>query len=147
MNLRIGFEAPGDNAFSRLIAGYDAPKRFSHVAFIFGDNLRLDAHIDYGVRFHNDIPDGDRWTFIDPGLLPGEVETVRQFCEVESGCGYDKCGVLAVAHVPFAHEDKEKWFCSEIVAAGLKTVEMLDGYTPHLLSPNGLYLALTGEAA
>ena len=144
MNLQLAFQAPGTNPVSRMIAGFDAPQRFSHVAMIFGDRLRFDAHIDYGVRFHDDIPDGDRWTFVTPSLLPGEIETVRQFCEIQSGSGYDTCGVLAIGRVPFAKEDPDRWFCSELACAALQQVELFEGITPHLMSPNGLFLACAG---
>lgn len=141
MKLRLAFEAPGKNPVSRMIAGFDAPRRFSHVALIFGDCLRLDAHVDYGVRFHGDVPNPERWTFIDLPLFDGEIETVRQFCEIECGAGYDPCGVLAIAHVPLMKEQPGRWFCSELAAAALQQVDLFEGLTPHLLSPNGLYVA------
>ena len=144
MNLRIGFEAPGDNAISRGIAELGEPHRFSHVALIFGDALRWDAHIQYGVRFHDDIPDGDRWTFVDPGLLPGEVETVRQWCELQSGKGYDTFGALAAAKVPLTRSDPDKWFCSSGACAALQTVDVFEGLTSRLTLPNSLYLACAG---
>ena len=141
MSVRIGFQRPGTNRVSRLIADHDAPRSFSHVAIFPAPDRRCDAHIDYGVRFHDFTPDVAAWVMVEFPATPDEVETVRRFLEDETGCGYDRCGVLAIAGVPLMHADPEKWFCSELTCAALQTIGHLSDLIPHQTTPNSLYLA------
>ena len=55
---------------------------------------------------------------------------------------YDWWGVIRFV-IPFVKQDPSKWFCSELIAAGLKHINKLPSTTKvHKLSPGALYVML-----
>lgn len=146
--LFLGFETAGTNPVSRLIAAHDEPFRYSHAALFFlsddGRWMRFESHIDGGVRFAAVGPD-DRFTQYPISLTPEQERTVREFCELHAGDGYDACGVLALGGVPFAKQADDKWFCSEIALAAIQQVGLFPGVAPSSVSPNALSRMLATE--
>ncbi len=123
--------------YNRLIRWWDNGK-YSHCELIFSDGMAASASfLDGGVRFKQIDFDPARWDFID---LPADLETVaRQWFTKHQGSGYDVIGNLRFA-LDFLPDNKNKWFCSEALAAAIGIAE------PWRLGPNGLAAVLTGSA-
>jgi hypothetical protein len=138
--IQLAFAKPGDSPISKLIAGFDDPRRFCHVALRFEDGMVYEAHAETGVRFTDRVLEPDWYEVLEIPVPDGEDRTVRRFAELEAGCGYDFNGVLAIGRVPFLKADPEKYFCSELAVACLQKVGFFPELTPHKVSPNRLYL-------
>lgn len=94
---------------------------------------------DGGVRIKDiDLTDGkwDIWTLkIDSD---GDIARIVEWGRQHLGKGYDWFGVFGFVFAPF-HQEKDKWFCSEVIAAALQSQGYLLGASPSRLSPTDLY--------
>ncbi len=103
---------------------------FSHCELIFSDGRAASASfIDDGVRFKQIEFDPARWDFVD---LPWASESLAEiWFRNHMGQPYDLPGNLHFMFGP-VRDSKNKWFCSEAVAAALDMPE------PWRYGPNGL---------
>lgn len=86
---------------------------------------------------------------------PGRAEIVTVPCSLDQrrefwtflnahlGQPYDWLGLLGF---PVAFHDRRRWFCSELIAAGLHEARLLDAPRPHHHSPASLYRELASRA-
>jgi hypothetical protein len=90
---------------------------YSHCELIFSDGMAASASfMDHGVRFKAIEFDPAKWDFID---LPDYLEAkARQWFKDHEGQPYDLLGNLHFV-IGVVGDDKNKWFCSEAVAAAL----------------------------
>jgi hypothetical protein len=123
--------------YNRLIRWWDNGK-YSHCELIFSDGRAASAsYLDGGVRFKQIDFRPERWDFI---LLPDYMEDqARQWFIDHEGDKYDLIGNLRFA-LDFLPDNKNKWFCSEALAAAIGISE------PWRLGPNGLAAVLNGSA-
>lgn len=139
--LRVGFETPGKNPFSKRIAEHDEPRRFCHAFLEFDRNLRCDAHIRYGVRFNRRASDPAHCTIYTIDMTLDQEQVVREFLELETGAEYDILGVFRFK-IGLFDADPMKWFCSELACAALQSVGVCGGIEPYTVTPNGLFMIL-----
>jgi hypothetical protein len=91
---------------------------YSHCELIFTDigDAASASYMDKGVRFKKiDFTDGN-WDFID--LPDSFAENAWKWFEEHEGQPYDLLGNLHFV-ISVVGDDKEKWFCSEAIAASL----------------------------
>lgn len=90
---------------------------YSHCELIFSDGVAASSSfMDGGVRFKHIDFDPTKWDFI---TLPDAYEdNARKWFASHQGQGYDLMGNLHFV-VGAVSDDKNKWFCSEAVAAAL----------------------------
>lgn len=90
---------------------------YSHVELIFSDGMAASSSFsDHGVRFKAIEFDAEHWDFVD---LPGALEQpARDWFAAHAGQPYDLIGNIHFLVGPVA-DDRQKWFCSESVAAAL----------------------------
>jgi uncharacterized protein YycO len=77
--------------------------------------------------------------------VPCTIEQRREFWEFmnsQIGKSYDWIGLLGF---PFSIQDRKRWFCSEIIAAGLHNVGIINSPKPHKHSPVSLYEMLRNK--
>lgn len=86
-----------------------------HCEFALPDGRRFGARPG-GTRFYHSGFGADREI-----LLPAQVspEALLPWLQREYGSAYDYLGVFRFA-LPFLRESKDRWFCSEHVAAALR---------------------------
>ncbi|MRV72579.1 hypothetical protein GJ700_12760 [Duganella sp. FT92W] len=90
---------------------------YSHVELVFSDGQSASSsYIDGGVRFKQIAYTSSDWDFID--LPPWLEHKARAWFEFHEGDGYDLWGNLHFIVAPVG-DDKDRWFCSEAVAAAL----------------------------
>jgi hypothetical protein len=123
--------------YNRLIRWWDNGN-YSHCELIFSDGQAASAsYLDGGVRFKQIDFDPARWDFVN---LQANLEAeARQWFIKHEGSGYDLIGNLRFA-LDFLPDNKNKWFCSEALAAAIGIPE------PWRLGPNGLAAYLNGSA-
>lgn len=107
---------------------------YSHVELVFSDGMAgSSSFADGGVRFKQIDFDPAHWDFIE---LPGHLEAAaRVWFELHKGDKYDLLGNLHFVLAPVG-DDKDRWFCSEAVAASLRIPY------PSRFDPGTLYSAL-----
>lgn len=90
---------------------------YSHVELVFNGGIAASASfMDKGVRFKQIVFDPTLWDFIE---LPDYLElNARSWFVKHQGDGYDIWGNVHFV-VPTVSDDKDKWFCSEAIAAAL----------------------------
>ena len=89
---------------------------FSHVDIVFDYSEAFESNKGYGVRTY-------KTTLVErPSVsihLRSEFESkMEEFLKGELGCGYDYLGVLRYI-LPFLGQSKNRWYCTELVAAAL----------------------------
>lgn len=91
--------------------------KYSHCELIFSNGQAASASfIDGGVRFKDIDFDPDKWDFI---TLPDSLEAAaRNWFVKHQGEKYDLLGNLHFV-IGAVGDDKDKWFCSEAMAAAL----------------------------
>lgn len=110
---------------------------FSHVEFLLQDNqngtavVASSSPLDGGVRIRTIQYNESDWVFV---RTHGDYEKIKTWFEENKGRKYDWAGALGFAG-PFS-EDKEKWFCSEVIAYLLGLEE------PWRFNPGSLYAVL-----
>jgi len=110
--------------------------RYSHVEFVFSDGMCFSASPrDGGTRFKEIHFVPGRWTFVD--IPDCNEDALWKWCSVQQGRAYDWLGLLSPW---FGCQDPYRWFCSEIVAAGLNAVANTNLSTR--CSPSRLYRLL-----
>lgn len=135
------------NLFSRTIRDLDEPFVFCHAALMFSGQpdepvLVCESHIETGVRYHEYSPEAPQWSLWALDFLNmAQERTVKRFCDLQVGKGYDTRGAGAVK-VCALGEDPERWFCSELVAAALQRVGLLASSIPARVTPNGLSILM-----
>ncbi len=107
---------------------------YSHCELVFSDGMSGSAsYMDHGVRIkYIGYTSGD-WDFVD---IPERYEPVaRRWFISERGRAYDLWGNVN-AMFGFIPHSRDKWFCSEAIAASLKLSD------PWRYKPNGLCAVL-----
>jgi len=121
--------------FTRFITG----GTYSHCELIFANGQAYSASIqDGGTRWKRIEFDPEKWDILE---VPVDERRARQFCNAEEGCLYDFQGICRFLF-PWVRESKTRWFCSEIVTAGLQAAGLLKGIPAHLVHPTLLYWLL-----
>ena len=107
---------------------------YSHCELVFSDGMSGSASfMDHGVRIkYIGYTSGD-WDFVE---IPERYEPVaRRWFISERGKAYDLMGNINAAF-GFVPHSRDKWFCSEAIAASLKLND------PWRYKPNGLAAVL-----
>lgn len=115
--------------------------RYVHVELVFSNNVSYSSEPFKGTRFKDIKFDTGKWSFYDVGLPVGDEKVMWLFCEREKGCGYDWMGIFAFI-VPWCHNSKTRWFCSEVVIAAFQSVDLLTCLDKNKTDPTDLYEAL-----
>ena len=141
------------NWLDRAIARHDCGP-YSHVELVFGPRVRVgrarcfsSSYRDGGVRFKPIRLGGEaarKWDLLLLTPPAAKVEALGRWCESKVGGKYDVPGVLAFK-LPLVRERLNWWFCSEIVATGMRRLGHLPNERPASLSPNELYRVLRKE--
>ena len=110
---------------------------FSHCEFLFSDGMCFSSSSrDGGTRFKQIELQPKHWDYYS---LPVDIQTehmIRLWCEGEVGKAYDWLGVFGY---PLKIQNKNKWFCSEILITALNVNKVTN--LP-ILSPNKFYKEL-----
>jgi hypothetical protein len=120
---------------------------YSHVELIFSDGMSFSSSIrDDGTRFKNIIYD-DKWDIIELNFPFDEIK-MREFCESQNDKPYDLLGVFFSAGLKLNLQDKNKWFCTEIIGYSLY-LGGLNDILKHFkffsrVTPNNLYKYFIG---
>lgn len=106
--------------YNRLVRWWTKGK-YSHCEIVFGGNVcGSSSFMDGGVRLKQIEMDPAHWDFID---LPDKIEmqAMRWFC-AHAGEKYDILGNLHFV-IGGIGDDRNKWFCSEAIAAALNLTD------------------------
>ena len=107
---------------------------YSHCELIFADSISASASfMDGGVRFKQIDFDPLHWDFIE---VDADEGFARAWFTKHEHDKYDLMGNVRFV-VPALDNDKDKWFCSEAIAAALGINE------PWRFDPNTLYAFLS----
>lgn len=115
---------------------------YSHVELEVG-GLRYAARPGIGVVADAGHVDPDTWDAIAvPSILLDQLR-LDAWCRCELGKRYDWAG-LSIAAFGWGWESRNRWFCSEFAAAGLRAVGVLpdDGRRPASFTPGSLVAAV-----
>lgn len=115
--------------YNRLVRWWDRGI-YSHCEVVFSDGMSASSsYLDNGVRFKDITYDTSKWDFFDvPDVYEAEA---RGWFIKHNGQGYNLVGNVRFA-IGFLAPSKNKWFCSESIAASLGLSE------PWRMSPNGI---------
>lgn len=133
----------GSGFVSRLIKLWTR-SRYSHCELVFSDgrHFSADTEMPMHTRFSTQQLDIKNWDFLVLPLTHEQENKVKGFCVDEIGCRYDWTGIFLSQFIRLGYQSKTKWFCSEVCAAGLQQVGMLEGVKPNRVSPGKLFKLL-----
>jgi len=120
--------------YNRLVRWWTR-SQYSHVELVFHDRAAASSsNMDGGVRFKIIEFDPEKWDFID---LPFSLAPAAEGWFLKHiGDGYDLLGNVHFV-LGAVGDDKDRWFCSEAVAAALGMPN------PERFDPGTLHAALT----
>lgn len=138
MGLQLAFyKARKGGLLDWVIDTFTGGKGYSHVQFLFSDGKSFVCSPRIGgCRFETTEYKADEWDMITVPLTDQEEETVREFCEQQDGKKYDWFGALGIPMPDFFHQNKKKWFCTEVVITSFQQVRMMVPLKPWKYSPN-----------
>ena len=120
VNLKLAFKKvnPETGFIGKTISKLTKSKYY-HIEIII-DNLWVSADTPLGVTISRLEPlRHDHWDYVDLGIkkLPQEqYDTIMEFIYKQEGKKYDYFGIIFSHLFPFTLHNKNKLFCSEIVA-------------------------------
>ena len=142
MKIALYKSAPG-GLLDKTIDAFSGRLGFSHVEFVFSDGLFFSSSgLDGGVRFKRINLNPEHWRFYEMPVSSEEEYSLRLWCKTKVGKKYDWLGVLGFLPSFPTTRDQGRWFCSEIVTAGLHRIGRLCHVIPWRTSPNELFLIL-----
>lgn len=139
--MKLWFRRSDGTALAERIAQRDPPHCYTHVELQFDDGSFYSSTTfgKYtGTRFAWLDPKPEQWDSVEIPLSPTDERLVRNFCIENDGEKYDFSGVAAFV-TWMAHEDPDKWFCSEVCTAALQVVGLFTDLEPCKTTPNRLY--------
>ena len=110
-----------------------------HCEFALPDGRRFGARPG-GTQFYTSGFGIDREILLPVDVSP---DTLLPWLQKEDGSPYDYLGVFRFA-LPFLRGSKDKWFCSELVAAALRDLAGWD-VDPAKARPSTVYFHLGGQ--
>ena len=144
--MKVAFRKKAKSWYSKIIQWYTFGP-YCHVELVFANGICFSSsEDDGGTRFKTIDLQPEEWDLIEVPCEPSVEGEIYRFCQREQNSRYDWRGIaFSFLPVPIGWQSADKWFCSEIVAAGLQLGGFLSGYTPAALSPNQLYRKLVKE--
>jgi len=131
----------GKSFFSRIIR-FMTWGEYSHTAIMFSEVEIIEAwQGSNAVRVIKSLAEGHKsGTPVDiyrVEMTDAQEHLFRQFITRQVGKKYDFKGIFGFLVRKNAHK-KERWFCSELFAAGCEAsgVELLNNVLPHQVSPS-----------
>ena len=120
--MRVAFKRAKGGTIWEWLIGFIAWGLYCHVEVICPDGRCFSSdERDGGVRFKQ-VDFDERW---DIFTVPGSWDSgMLRWCEGEVGCGYDWPGAL-LCPWKLRVNDRNKWFCSEIVSHVLDMADQL----------------------
>lgn len=126
----------GDGGFvSSTIRGF-SKSEYSHIDIVYLSHLTdgLPVHIIVGAmpngvvlntmkRYWRTGTDFD--VFVCPGIIPAQRTTGTKFLEDALYTPYDYRGLFSFLRIPFLHQNKKRFFCSELAAEMFKKIGVL----------------------
>jgi len=116
--------------------------KYYHVEIII-DGIWYSSRTDHGLRPLKLKPLSKAYDYytIDTEISNKSLCNFKRFVKSNENTGYDWLGILLAQFLPFTIDNKDKWFCSEVVT---KILQILDVYEvidvePHRISPEDLY--------
>lgn len=122
---------------------------FSHVEILFKDGICFSSSTrdkGIGCRFKQIDMDDGKWGIIDVEVPDESEEAVRDWCTTQLACKYDFIGIIGFAITPFRNsmQSDKRWYCSEIVAEGLRRGNTKYDNIPKRINPSMLHAWLGG---
>jgi len=143
LNVTIAFEQEYEHTtiYGKLIKWW-TKSNFYHTEVIIGNNW-ISSRINEGVHVKPLKPLKDKYLY---KKLPPIELTDRQYNNLhtwlleQENKDYDLLGIIWSQVFPFRYDDKNKWFCSEIVTKILQICGVPETFdlTPNLVSPGKL---------
>jgi len=142
VNIKIAFKKiEHDNVLSGAI-GWWTKSKFYHTELILGDKW-ITSDNNQGVIIRDLKPLNNKWVYKNLGFIEvtdKQYKIILDWINEQYGKEYDYIGILYSQFLPFRYDDKNEWFCSEIVTKILQLFlikEVLD-LVPNLTSPGDL---------
>ena len=141
--IKVVFYKANGNMIDKLIRLFTNSK-YSHCELLLPDGRMFSSDgwdngkVRYTTRYNL-----DNWDILTFDVKDSELATLISWCDHKIGLQYDWLGVTRFI-IPFIKQDPDKWFCSEIVCAGLEFIGRINkSIKTYRVSPKSLYNILT----
>lgn len=140
IELKLAFRKVDKKDIADRLIAYWTNSKFCHVEIII-DNLWISSNLE-GVHIKDLKPLKDTYEYlpIDVVITKQQYKEIISWIYRQHGKSYDKLGILMAQLLPFRLDNRNKWFCSELVCKILQLLhveEVIDNY-PFLTSPGDL---------
>lgn len=115
--------------------------QYSHVELVFDDICFSSSYRDSGVRFKQIDLNDDHWDIVDISDIQLDYDNVNLFCKKQLGKKYDLIGTIFGGGLNLDIQDKNKWFCTEIILVSLfnGNKDMFKIYDSTTVNPTEFY--------
>ena len=141
--VKVVFYKASGNTIDKLIRLFTNSK-YSHCELLLPDGRMFSSDgWDNGKVRYTTQYNLDNWDILTFDIKDSELATLISWCDHKIGLQYDWLGVTRFI-IPFIKQDPDKWFCSEIVCAGLEFIGRINkSIKTYRVSPKSLYNILT----
>lgn len=142
LQVTLAFKKIQEDSFYSRVIGKWTKSNYSHVEIIINKDW-ISSVEGKGVHIKPLKPKKDEYDYLDLGTVSVTSEqhsTLYTWLYRQNNKKYDTTGILFSQILPLRLDNRDKWFCSELVTKILQILmfkEVVDFY-PHLTSPGDL---------
>jgi len=131
----------GTTTMGKLIQWWTKSK-FYHVEIVL-DDVWVSSRYGEGVHMLPLRAFNNAYQYHHVGIIEltdTQYDTLFNWLEEQTTKKYDTLGIIYSQFFPFRYDDKNKWFCSELITKVLTLLGVQDTFdlTPNLVSPGDL---------
>ena len=147
MIITLAFKKQTSTKFlDKLIAGaikWRTKSKYFHIEMIVKNDW-ISTNPDVGAVYITPLHNlNDHYDYVDVKMHGANVKKMVKFAQSQLGKKYDWKGILLSQTIPLNIEDKDKWFCSEIVAEMLEQGGYKLSKPSNQYSPEDIYKMVT----
>jgi uncharacterized protein YycO len=124
MIVTLAFQKQSEDGFMgklvEKIIEWKTGSKYFHVEMIIKDKWISSSPSAGAVYIHNLHPLEANYDYVDINIHGARVKKMMKFAEAQVGKKYDWYGILFSQTIDVDKDNKNKWFCSEIVSEMLK---------------------------
>jgi hypothetical protein len=131
----------GKGDFSDTLIKWWTKSKYSHTEIILNERwFSSSPRTPSGVRSKLIKKEKGKWDYIEIDLELNQINSILNNFKLEEGKKYDWAGIFLSQFFPFRIQNKNKWFCSEIVSYLLQKAEVIDdNRLPSSYNPGNLF--------
>lgn len=136
----------GEGKFVDRLIRWWTDGKYSHCELVFPDGQYFSADAwQNKVRYEKVNANQENWDFAELDLTAKEELVVREWCDSQEGKKYDYLAILGCQVFRWDIQDKNRYFCSEMLVEALQQIGKLTNFKSCDIDPSELAILVEGS--